>query len=60
MSALTGTMAMEDAISAAKADTRHYAKRQFTWLKRNMIAWTTFDLQQMQLSLRFLDQSINI
>jgi tRNA dimethylallyltransferase len=60
MSALTGTMAMEDAISAAKADTRHYAKRQFTWLKRNMIAWMMFDLQQMQLSLRFLDQSINI
>ena len=60
MSALTGTMAMEDAISAAKADTRHYAKRQFTWLKRNMIAWMPIDLQQMQLSLRFLDQSINI
>ena len=60
MSALTGTMAMEDAISAAKADTRHYAKRQFTWLKRNMIAWTSFDLQQMQSSLRFLDLSIKI
>ncbi|MGE8944482.1 tRNA (adenosine(37)-N6)-dimethylallyltransferase MiaA [Leptospira interrogans] len=60
MSALTGTMAMEDAISAAKADTRHYAKRQFTWLKRNMIAWSSFNLQQMQSSLRLLDLSINI
>ena len=60
ISALAGTMALEDAISAAKADTRHYAKRQFTWLKRNMIAWTSFNLQQMQSSLRLLDLSINI
>ena len=30
---------LDEAIAAAKADTRHYAKRQFTWLRRNMIAW---------------------
>ena len=37
--ALAGKMDLDEAIAAAKADTRHYAKRQFTWLRRNMIAW---------------------
>lgn len=40
--ALAGKMDLDEAIAAAKADTRHYAKRQFTWLRRNMIAWKRF------------------
>src|SRR5690606_16086175 len=34
---LRGTLSLEAAAAAAKADTRHYAKRQLTWLRRNMI-----------------------
>ena len=30
---------LEQAIAQATAETRRYAKRQLTWLKRNMIAW---------------------
>lgn len=48
MAALAGTMDMAAAVEAAKADTRHYAKRQFTWLKRNMIAWKNVSSQQME------------
>ena len=42
--ALAGKMDLGEAIAAAKADTRHYAKRQFTWLRRNMIAWKRFTM----------------
>jgi len=31
-----------------KAETRQYAKRQFTWLRRNMIAWNWIDEQEME------------
>lgn len=34
-----GEMSLEDALVAAKTETRNYAKRQLTWLRRNMIAW---------------------
>ena len=43
--ALAGKMDLGEAIAAAKADTRHYAKRQFTWLRRNMIAWKSIITQ---------------
>lgn len=36
---LAGGMSREDAVGAAKRDTRHYVKRQITWLKRNMNSW---------------------
>ena len=32
-----GSMPLEEAVAAAKAETRQYAKRQLTWLRRNMI-----------------------
>ena len=32
-----GTMPLKEAVAAAKAETRQYAKRQMTWLRRNMI-----------------------
>ncbi len=45
---LTGAMRLEEAVSVAKAHTRKYAKRQLTWLKRNMIAWKVVGEQQME------------
>jgi tRNA dimethylallyltransferase len=35
----SGTMALEDAKSAAKAATRQYAKRQMTWFRQRMKDW---------------------
>ncbi len=37
---LAGAISLEAAVAAAKAETRQYAKRQMTWLRRNMISWT--------------------
>jgi tRNA dimethylallyltransferase len=34
-----GTVSQEEAAEIAKAETRQYAKRQMTWLRRNMITW---------------------
>jgi len=34
-----GRIGAEEAAERAKSETRQYAKRQITWLKRNMIAW---------------------
>jgi tRNA dimethylallyltransferase len=36
---LSGRLSLEEAAAVAKAETRQYAKRQTTWLKRNMISW---------------------
>jgi tRNA dimethylallyltransferase len=49
---LRGTLPLEAAVAAAKSDTRHYAKRQLTWLRRNMIAWTTLATQYMERFMR--------
>jgi tRNA dimethylallyltransferase len=45
---LAGDTPLEAAVASAQAQSRQYAKRQRTWLRRNMIAWTTVDTQQMQ------------
>jgi tRNA dimethylallyltransferase len=45
---LAGKMGLEQAVATAKADTRKYAKRQLTWLRRNMIAWKAISQQQME------------
>jgi tRNA dimethylallyltransferase len=42
---LAGTLSLDDAATQAKAETRQYAKRQFTWLKRNMISWNAINAQ---------------
>jgi tRNA dimethylallyltransferase len=36
---LEGRMTREEAIARAQADTRHYAKRQFTWFRHQMPGW---------------------
>jgi tRNA dimethylallyltransferase len=45
---LKGQMDIETAVAAGKAETRQYAKRQLTWLRRNMIAWKPIEKQQMK------------
>ena len=36
---LAGTVTLEEAVAKAKTETRRYAKRQMTWLKRFMTDW---------------------
>lgn len=36
---LAGEVALKDAIVASQADTRHYAKRQFTWFRHQLGQW---------------------
>jgi tRNA dimethylallyltransferase len=45
---LRGEISLKHAAEAAKSDTRHYAKRQLTWLKRNMVAWKKIDSQEIE------------
>ena len=40
MAHLRGEMTLEDAIEAAKIQTRRYAKRQLTWARNQMAQWT--------------------
>jgi len=48
LAALAGDIDLETAAARAKQDTRHYAKRQFTWIRRNMQSWKHIDAQQME------------
>lgn len=45
---LGGAVSLPDAVATAKGDTRKYAKRQGTWLRRNMSAWNLVSTQQME------------
>lgn len=45
---LTGVLPRDEAVERAKAETRQYAKRQMTWIKRNMNAWNCLSEQQMK------------
>ena len=57
---LEGVVSLSDAIAAAKSDTRKYAKRQRTWLRRNMHSWKSVNAQQMErmidIDLSFIDR----
>jgi tRNA dimethylallyltransferase len=48
LAALCGKLTLEAAVTQAKADTRHYAKRQLTWIRRNMIAWKIIETKEMK------------
>ena len=48
---LAGACSLEDAVQVASQQTRRYAKRQLSWLRRNMISWMEVDAQQMECSL---------
>lgn len=45
---LKGELSHDDAVLEAKADTRHYIKRQLTWIVSNMITWNKISEQQME------------
>jgi tRNA dimethylallyltransferase len=45
---LAGELTLDAAAAQAKADTRRYAKRQLTWLRRNMIAWKWLEAQETE------------
>ncbi|MDH3581852.1 MAG: tRNA (adenosine(37)-N6)-dimethylallyltransferase MiaA [Hyphomicrobiales bacterium] len=45
---LRGRIDLATAVDTTKVETRHYIKRQLTWLKSNMIAWNWIEAQQMQ------------
>ena len=36
---IRGEIGLDEAVEGAKADTRHYAKRQFTWFRHQMPGW---------------------
>lgn len=55
LAALHGKIDLETAATLAKRDTRHYAKRQYTWIRRNMKSWQTVDAQQMKTLAEKLD-----
>lgn len=44
MAWLRGEGDREAAVTRGKADTRHYAKRQFTWFRHQMTGWTWVDV----------------
>lgn len=45
---LGGRHSLAAAAAAAERQTRQYAKRQMTWLRRNMISWTSFETKEME------------
>ena len=45
---LNGTLGLEAAIEQASQQSRRYAKRQLTWLRRNMIAWNEVNAQELE------------
>jgi tRNA dimethylallyltransferase len=45
---VAGRMSLADAAEAAKTETRQYAKRQLTWLRRKMITWKKTETKEME------------
>ena len=45
---LDGNCDLVEAIRRAQTETRQYAKRQLTWLRRNMMSWTGINLLELQ------------
>lgn len=56
---LAGKMGREEAAETAKAETRQYAKRQITWLRRNMIAWKWINTQETKSFVTEISDFIN-
>lgn len=45
---LGGELTREEAVSAAQTETRQYAKRQLTWARGNMLAWTWISEKEIE------------
>jgi tRNA dimethylallyltransferase len=54
-----GRASLEEASDIAKAETRQYAKRQMTWLKRNMISWKWTNTQETESLKAIISDFIN-
>lgn len=48
MEHVRGEVPLADAVERVKTETRHYAKRQLSWLRSNMIAWNWFCAKQSE------------
>lgn len=46
---IAGACSRESAVTAAKAETRQYVKRQSTWINGNMIAWNRLSAQETEM-----------
>jgi tRNA dimethylallyltransferase len=42
---MAGLLSRDEAIAKAKAETRQYAKRQLTWIRRHMSSWNVYCAQ---------------
>ena len=60
LAALRGEIDLDTAATLAKRDTRHYAKRQFTWIRRNMQSWKQVDAQEMQTLHAEIDRFVKV
>ena len=49
---LDGVVTLERATELAKTETRQFAKRQITWLKRHMITWKCVETQEIEQNIR--------
>jgi tRNA dimethylallyltransferase len=47
IAAFEGKYSLQEAVAAAKQETRHYVKRQETWFKRHMISWNHVNAKYM-------------
>ncbi|WP_395645682.1 tRNA (adenosine(37)-N6)-dimethylallyltransferase MiaA [Terricaulis sp.] len=61
MAHLRGEISLAEAAEIGKRDTRHYAKRQFTWMAHQMPGWTKFSSvspsDRLSAALALLDRS---
>lgn len=57
---LRGQIDLPAAVERAKRDTRHYVKRQQTWLRRNMVSWNNVQTLDMERNDRSIDALIDL
>ncbi|MBI3439859.1 MAG: tRNA (adenosine(37)-N6)-dimethylallyltransferase MiaA, partial [Proteobacteria bacterium] len=48
MAHLRGALTLKEATEVGKRDTRHYAKRQFTWMANQMPDWTPLESEDLE------------
>ena len=48
MAHLRGEITLQEAAEISKRDTRHYAKRQFTWMANQMLDWTPIAAEDLE------------
>lgn len=60
---IEGELGREEAVSAAQAESRQYAKRQLTWARSNMLSWNWLSEQEIErnedVATTFIDSGID-